>query len=107
MKARLRSRSTSNGWKRWTREFNEYLAMLELFFWPDLIILGGGLSKHSRKYWHYLETQTPLVKARYLNTSGIIGAAYAAGLAVHAASADSIGSGKDATGNAAQTRKRG
>ncbi|MFV2063089.1 MAG: polyphosphate--glucose phosphotransferase [Chloroflexota bacterium] len=95
------------GWKRWAREFNEYLAMLELFFWPDLIILGGGLSKDSRKYWHYLETQAPLVKARYLNTSGIIGAAYAAGLAAHAASANSVGSGKDATRNAAQTRKRG
>ena len=69
------------GWKRWSREFNEYLAMLEFFFWPDLIILGGGVSKDSGKYWDYLKTQAPVVKAQYLNTSGIIGAAYAAGLA--------------------------
>jgi len=68
------------GWKRWAREFNEYLARLEFYFWPDLIILGGGVSKDSKKYWSYLETQATLVKARYLNTSGIIGAAYAAGL---------------------------
>ena len=73
------------GWKRWSREFNEYLAMLEFFFWPDRIILGGGVSKESKKYWTYLETRAELVKAKYLNTSGIIGAAYAAGLAAHEA----------------------
>jgi polyphosphate glucokinase len=71
------------GWKRWAREFNEYLAMLEFFLWPDRIILGGGVSKESQKYWSYLSTQAELVKARFLNTSGIIGAAYAAGLAEH------------------------
>jgi len=69
------------GWKRWAREFNEYLAMIEFFFWPDRIILGGGVSKDSQRYWHYLSTQAELVKAKYLNTSGIIGAAYAAALA--------------------------
>lgn len=70
-------------WKRWAREFNEYLAMLEFFFWPDRIILGGGVSKESKRYWKHLQTRCELVKARYLNTSGIIGAAYAAALAVH------------------------
>jgi len=70
-------------WKEWAKEFNEYLAMLEFFFWPDRIILGGGVSKRSAKYWEFLETNADLVKAKYLNTSGIIGAAYAAGLAVH------------------------
>lgn len=71
------------GWKAWSKEFNAYLAMLELFFWPDRIILGGGVSKDSAKYWDHLQTNCDLVKARYLNTSGIIGAAYAAGLAAH------------------------
>ncbi len=70
-------------WKEWGPEFNEYLGMLEFFFWPDRIILGGGVSKRSAKYWQYLQTKCDLVKARYLNTSGIIGAAYAAGLAAH------------------------
>ena len=70
-------------WKQWAAEFNEYLAMLEFFFWPDRIILGGGVSKRSDRYWQYLDTSAELVKARYLNTSGIIGAAYAAGLATH------------------------
>lgn len=71
------------GWKRWAQEFNQYLAMVEFFYWPDRIILGGGVSKESQKYWQYLTTQAELVKARFLNTSGIIGAAYAAGLAAH------------------------
>jgi polyphosphate glucokinase len=73
------------GWKAWAHEFNEYLAMVEFFFWPDRIILGGGVSKESQRYWSYLHTEAELVKARYMNTSGIIGAAYAAGLAVHEA----------------------
>jgi polyphosphate glucokinase len=70
-------------WKDWGPEFNEYLGMLEFFLWPDRIILGGGVSKRSDKYWEYLHTSADLVKAKYLNTSGIIGAAYAAGLAAH------------------------
>jgi polyphosphate glucokinase len=73
------------GWKRWAREFNAYLAMLEFFTWPDRIILGGGVSKESAKYWKYLSTKAELVQARFLNTSGIIGAAYAAALAAHEA----------------------
>jgi polyphosphate glucokinase len=69
------------GWKRWAREFNAYLAQLELYFWPDLIILGGGVSKESPRYERYLVSRAPIVKARFLNTSGIIGAAYAAAIA--------------------------
>lgn len=70
-------------WKPWAKEFNEYLAMLDFYLWPDRVILGGGVSKRSDRYWQYLESGAELVKARYLNTSGIIGAAYAAGLAAH------------------------
>ena len=72
-------------WRDWAPEFNEYLAMLEFYFWPDRIILGGGVSKRSDKYWDDLVTSCDLAKAKYLNTSGIIGAAYAAGLAAHEA----------------------
>jgi polyphosphate glucokinase len=65
------------GWKRWTREFGAYLERVELYLSPDLIILGGGVSKESAK-WGKLTTRAELVIAEYLNTSGIIGAAYAA-----------------------------
>ena len=67
------------GWRRWAGEFSEYLALLEKWFWPDLIILGGGVSKEYAKYGRWLKSRAPIVTARYLNTSGIIGAALAAG----------------------------
>jgi polyphosphate glucokinase len=93
------------GWKAWAAEFNEYLAMLEFFLWPDRIILGGGVSKESDKYWEQLVTNAELVKARFLNTSGIIGAAYAAGLAAHEEAAARKPAPRS-TRRAATTRKR-
>jgi polyphosphate glucokinase len=94
-------------WKQWAKEFNEYLAMLEFFFWPDRIILGGGVSKRSDKYWEYLDTGAELVKARYLNTSGIIGAAYAAGLATHEEAAHQKPAARRRSTRRTTARKRG
>ena len=93
------------GWKRWAAEFNQYLAMLEFFLWPDRIILGGGVSKESDKYWPDLVTNAELVKARFLNTSGIIGAAYAAGLAAHEEAAANK-SARQSESGAARSRQR-
>jgi polyphosphate glucokinase len=67
------------GWRRWAREFSEYLALLEQWFWPDLVILSGGVSKEHAKYDKWLKSRAPIVMAHFLNTSGIIGAALAAG----------------------------
>jgi len=66
------------GWKRWAREFNAYLALVESYFWPDLLILGGGVSKEIARYERYLRARAPIVPAAMLNTSGIVGAAMAA-----------------------------
>jgi polyphosphate glucokinase len=62
-------------WKTWALEFNEYLARVESYLWPDLIILGGGVSKVMDKYEPLLKSRAPIVPAQYRNTSGIIGAA--------------------------------
>ena len=62
-------------WKVWATEFNEYLARLEAYLWPDLIILGGGVSKVVDKYGATLNSRAPIAIAQYRNTSGIIGAA--------------------------------
>jgi polyphosphate glucokinase len=68
-------------WPRWAAEFNEYLARLEAYLWPDLIILGGGVSKSFAKFGALLEARAPVVPAQFLNTAGIVGAAlYAAQL---------------------------
>ncbi len=68
-------------WEQWAKEFNDYLAMIERYFWPDLIILGGGVSKGFSRYGSYLRTRAPLVTARLLNTAGIVGAALAGAMA--------------------------
>jgi len=69
-------------WKAWAVEFSVYLERVEAYLWPDLIILGGGVSKVIDKYRRYLKSRAPIVAAHYLNTSGIIGAAmYAAEIA--------------------------
>jgi polyphosphate glucokinase len=64
-------------WKKWGHEFTKLLAQYEAYLWPDLIILGGGVSKELAKYEKYLKTRAPLVPAAMLNTSGIVGAAMA------------------------------
>jgi polyphosphate glucokinase len=67
-------------WKAWAKEFNQYLAHMEFYFWPDLIILGGGVSKALDKYGKLLVTRAPIVPAALLNSAGIVGAAaFAAG----------------------------
>ena len=65
-------------WKKWAKRFDGYLNELECLLWPDLIILGGGVSKKSDKFLPYLTVQAELVTADLLNEAGIIGAALAA-----------------------------
>jgi polyphosphate glucokinase len=62
-------------WDKWARRFNEYLNTLERLFWPDLFILGGGVSKVSEKFIPLLQLRTEVVPAVLLNQAGIVGAA--------------------------------
>ncbi|MEO9476711.1 MAG: polyphosphate--glucose phosphotransferase [Cyclobacteriaceae bacterium] len=65
-------------WKTWAGRFNEYLHRLDLLFWPDLFILGGGVSKKFDQYGQYFDVKTPVIPAKTKNHAGIIGAALAA-----------------------------
>lgn len=67
-------------WEEWAERLNEYLSYLENLFWPDLFILGGGISKMSHKYVPFLNLKTEVVPATLLNQAGIIGAALYAGM---------------------------
>jgi polyphosphate glucokinase len=51
---------------------------MEALFWPDLFILGGGVSKKHEKFVPYLDTHARVVPAQLLNGAGIIGAALSA-----------------------------
>jgi polyphosphate glucokinase len=64
-------------WEKWSQRLNEYFAEIEKLFWPDLIIIGGGVSKESKKFFPYLHTQAKVVPAKLLNNAGIVGAALA------------------------------
>ncbi|PFG17827.1 polyphosphate glucokinase [Propionicimonas paludicola] len=52
-----------------------YYETLEALFWPDLIVVGGGVSKHAEKFLPKLKLKTPIVPAVLMNKAGIIGAA--------------------------------
>ena len=65
-------------WKKYAKRLNKYLTAMENLFWPDLFIVGGGISKESEKYIPLLKLETPVVPAQFLNEAGIVGAALAA-----------------------------
>jgi polyphosphate glucokinase len=62
-------------WKEWGERFNRYLTTMESLLWPDLIVLGGGVSKKLRKFSPMITTKAPVVAASFLNQAGIVGAA--------------------------------
>jgi polyphosphate glucokinase len=62
-------------WKKYAKHLNRYLSRLEALFWPDLFILGGGISKEHDKFVPRLEVEAPVVPAQLLNEAGIVGAA--------------------------------
>ena len=62
-------------WKEWGDRFNLYLTTMESLLWPDLIILGGGVSDKLHKFSPMITTKVPVVAASFLNQAGIVGAA--------------------------------
>lgn len=65
-------------WKKWAKRFNRYLLEMEKLLWPELIILGGGVSRKGDRFMEYLTLRTQLITAELQNEAGIIGAALAA-----------------------------
>ncbi|SFT94586.1 polyphosphate glucokinase [Geodermatophilus amargosae] len=63
---------------QWAARVDRYLDVLEAGVWPDLIIVGGGVSKKAHKWVPLLSTRTPVVPAQLQNDAGIVGAALAA-----------------------------
>jgi polyphosphate glucokinase len=67
-------------WKKYARRLNRFLMEMEKLFWPDLFIIGGGISKEHEKFIPLLKVEARVVPAQFLNEAGIVGAALAAGL---------------------------
>ena len=65
-------------WPAWAARVSRYLQVLEDLLWPDLIIVGGGVSKKADRWLPALKCRTPVVPAALRNDAGIVGAAAAA-----------------------------
>ena len=48
----------------------------EALLWPDLIVVGGGVSRKSDKFLPLLKLKAEIVPAKLQNTAGIVGAAW-------------------------------
>ena len=61
--------------EEWAPFLNEYLNRVDALIWPDLIILGGGISRKAGRFIPLLDVRPPVVAAGLQNEAGIIGAA--------------------------------
>ena len=68
-------------WERWSRHLDRYYQTVENLLWPDLFVIGGGVSRKSEKFLPLLHLRTPVVAATLRNEAGIIGAALLAAAA--------------------------
>ena len=66
------------GWKEFGKRVNEYLQLVEFLFWPDMIIIGGGVSKKYENFSKHFDVECEVAPATLRNNAGIIGAALAA-----------------------------
>jgi polyphosphate glucokinase len=62
-------------WKVWAKRVNEYLGALENVLWPDVIIIGGGVSRKASRFVPLLKTRAKVMPAMLGNEAGIVGAA--------------------------------
>ena len=62
-------------WDAYAQRLGEYLEHVQFLFSPELIILGGGVSKNPEKFVPQLHLNTELAVATHANNAGIIGAA--------------------------------
>ena len=66
-------------WEHWAGRVDEYMSHLEALIWPDLFIVGGGVSRKADKFLPLLEgLRARVVPAKMLNDAGIVGAALTA-----------------------------
>lgn len=62
-------------YETWAARLQQYYTFMELLVAPDLIIVGGGISKSHEKFLPLIHTRAQLRPAKLLNNAGIVGAA--------------------------------
>ena len=66
------------GWREWAEAVNEVLAAYHALLWPDLFIIGGGVTENWQHFGPLLRSRAGIVPAQFRNDAGMIGAALAA-----------------------------
>lgn len=59
----------------WSERLQKYYSTLERLFSPDLIVVGGGVSKQHEEFLPKLQLSSPIIPALKRNNAGILGAA--------------------------------
>ncbi len=78
-RASARVRTEKNlGWADWAVPVNEYLDAINRLFWPELIVIGGGVSEQYDKFGPLLRSRAELRVAQFGAAAGTVGAALAA-----------------------------
>lgn len=62
-------------WEHWAKRLTRYYRTVEMLFSPDLIVVGGGVSKHADQFLPLLDLDTEIVPAVLRNKAGVVGAA--------------------------------
>ncbi len=62
-------------WEEWAADVEAYIEELEQIIWPDLVLIGGGVSAKSHFFLHHIDSRLEVRPARFRNNAGIIGAA--------------------------------
>lgn len=68
-------------WEKWAEALGEVIMAIDALLWPDLVLLGGGVSRKAEKFVPLLDVRPQVRAAALQNRAGIVGAA------VHAAGA--------------------
>ena len=63
-------------WRHCGDHVNASLPLIERLFSPDLIIIGGGVSRKADRFFPRLRLASRVVPAAQQNQAGIIGAAF-------------------------------
>ncbi len=62
-------------WEEYGKELNEFLEYVDRIFSPNLMMIGGGISKKFEKYQEFINPNLNVTPAVLKNNAGIIGAA--------------------------------
>jgi polyphosphate glucokinase len=65
-------------WREWSERVNVVLDAMHRLFWPDLFIIGGGVSEDFDQFASLLRSPAEIRRAMFGAEAGVIGAALAA-----------------------------